>query len=228
MLDLMQPNLFQADEPARAADTAFAEIVFDRPLDNAYTYAVPASLRDQIAVGKRVLVPFGRGDKQTPGFCIGLTPTKPERKVKAILQVLDDEALLTEHLLKLTRWMADYYLCGWGQVLNAVVPAGVKKQAGTRAVPLLELVAESLLPAPLPHLSPKQKRVLEYLQTHPSPAPLREVMDATKCGKMPIEALVEKGYARRFAGRIDQATAVSQDVTPEGGGAPSLAGVLTP
>src|SRR5262249_35732578 len=106
----------------------------------------------------------------------------PERKVKAITQVLDDDALLTDHLLKLTRWMADYYLCGWGQVLNAVVPAGVKKQAGTRLTPMLELVPETLLPNPLPHLSPKQKRVLDYLQAQAGPVELRVVTAETTCG----------------------------------------------
>jgi primosomal protein N' (replication factor Y) len=220
VLDLMQPNLFQADDPANAVDASFAEIVFDRPLDHAYTYAVPASLQDQIAIGKRVLAPFGRGDKQTIGFCVGLTDTKPERKVKAILQVLDDEALLTEHLLKLTRWMADYYLCGWGQVLNAVVPAGVRKQAGTRAVPLLELIPESLLPNPLPHLSPKQKRVHEFLKSHASPIELRQVREGTGCGTAPIEAMVDKGYVRRKAGRVDSTINVSQP-TPREGEAPA-------
>src|SRR6266542_4039183 len=93
MFDLMQPTLFQAGEEfSQPAMSAFAEIVFDRPLDHAYTYAVPPPVRDQIAIGKRVLAPFGRGDKQTIGFCVGLTETKPERKVKAILQVLDDES----------------------------------------------------------------------------------------------------------------------------------------
>jgi primosomal protein N' (replication factor Y) len=210
VLDL-QPNLFQADEPAASADTAFAEIVFDRPLDHAYTYAVPSSLQNAIGVGKRVLAPFGRGDKQTIGFCVGVTDVKPERKVKAIAQVLDEDALLTEHLLKLTRWMADYYLCGWGQVLNAVVPAGVKKRAGTRLTPMLELVPEALLPNPLPHLSPKQKRVHEYLLAHPN-VELRRVVLETGCGNTPIEALVEKGYARRKAGRVETATTVSQPV----------------
>ena len=57
--------------------------------------------------------------------------------------MLDEEPLLTPHLLKLTRWMADYYVCGWGQVLNAVLPSGVKQQAGTRAVPLIELIPEN-------------------------------------------------------------------------------------
>jgi primosomal protein N' (replication factor Y) len=211
VLDLMQPSLFhEAEQPNRAVSTHFAEIVFDRPLDHAYTYAVPVSLQDQIAVGKRVLAPFGRGERQTIGFCVWLTDAKPERKVKAILQVLDDEALLTEHILKLTRWMADYYLCGWGQVLNAVVPAGVRKQAGMRAVPLLELVADAFLPNPLPHLAPKQKQVLEFLKAHPSPIELREVTRLTGFGNAPIKALVDKGYVRRKAGRVESTINVSQ------------------
>jgi primosomal protein N' (replication factor Y) len=213
MLDLMQPSLFhESEQPGKMISTHFVEIVFDRPLDHAYTYAVPLELQDQIGVGKRVLAPFGKGDRHIVGFCVGVTEAKPDRKVKAILQVLDDEALLTEPLLKLTRWMADYYLCGWGQVLNAVVPAGVRKQAGTRLVPMLDLVPDALLPNPLPHFSPKQKQVLEFLKTHPSPMELREVMRGTGFGNAPIKALVEKGYVRRKPGRVSTETRVSQAV----------------
>src|SRR5262249_42308683 len=107
VLDLMQPDLFQPDEAAKTSEGAFAEIRFDWPLDDALTYAVAPFLQHAIGVGKRVLAPFGRGDKETVGFCVGMTDVKPERKVKAIVQVVDEEALLTEHLLKLTRWMAD-------------------------------------------------------------------------------------------------------------------------
>ena len=78
--------------------------------------------------------------------------------------MLDDQALITPDLLKLTRWLADYYLCGWGQVLNAVVPAEVRERAGTHNVILIELVSETLWPKPLPPLTPKQKSVLELLQ----------------------------------------------------------------
>ena len=91
VLDLMQPDLFLSDDTPAIADSAFAEIVFDRPLDHAYTYAIPAALRDRVAVGKRVLAPFGKGDKPTIGFCVGMTEAKPERKVKRIAQVLDEE-----------------------------------------------------------------------------------------------------------------------------------------
>src|SRR5437763_14400646 len=111
-------NLFGEATPAGADPSApvslFAEIVFDRPLDHAYTYGVPDALREHMSVGKRVLAPFGRGDRQTVGFCVGVTSEKPKRAVKTLIRVLDEEALLSEKLLRLTRWLADYYLCGWG------------------------------------------------------------------------------------------------------------------
>src|SRR5436305_10870374 len=128
------------DEPAPTAGL-YADIVFDRPLDAAYTYAVPDHLHDAAGVGKRVEAPFGRGDKTTIGYCVGLKTDAPSREVKSILRVLDDEALLTDNLLRLTRWMADYYLCGWGQVLQAVLPAGVRERAGTRKAVVVEAVS---------------------------------------------------------------------------------------
>ncbi len=159
------PHDLFGDALAPATDNAglYADIVFDRPLDHAYSYAVPAALGAVIAVGKRVQAPFGRGNKSAIGFCVGVKELPPERKVKELRAVLDDEALLTPDLLRLTRWMADYYLCGWGQVLNAVVPAGVKKRAGTREVTFLEVVAAEDLPYPPPTLSAKQAAALEQL-----------------------------------------------------------------
>ena len=91
----MQPNLFgEAQAPAAQASGLFAEIVFDRPLDHAYTYSVPEELRATLTVGKRVQAPFGRGDKATVGFCVCLTNQAPERSVKSLVRVRG-EALLT-------------------------------------------------------------------------------------------------------------------------------------
>ena len=57
------PDMLERMEPAFAS--LFADVVFDRPLDHAYTYAVPDHLREQVAVGKRIEAPFGRGPKST-------------------------------------------------------------------------------------------------------------------------------------------------------------------
>jgi primosomal protein N' (replication factor Y) len=148
----MQRDLFPPEgESAEQKASLFADVVFDRPLDHAFTYAVGDELRSRIAVGKRVRAPFGRGDKATVGYCVRLSDTPPERAVKELVDVLDDEPLLTDDLLRLTRWMADYYLCGWGQVLNAVVPAGAREKAGTRKLTFIEAVPEAELP---PHPNP--------------------------------------------------------------------------
>lgn len=202
-MDSVPLNLF--GEAAAAEGIAlYAEVVFDRPLDHAYSYGVPESLRDAIAVGKRVLVPFGKGDRATVGFCVGLAAEAPAREVKTLLQVLDEDILLSAHLLKLTRWMADYYLCAWGQVLNAIVPAGAKTQAGTRSVALLELIPETLWPHPVPALTAKQKNILEILQAQGKAVEFHEMERLAACGPGPIRSLMDKGLARRKLARIEK------------------------
>jgi primosomal protein N' (replication factor Y) len=205
-----QPNLFD-DEPAPAPTGLFADIVFDRPLDHAYSYAVPPDLAEHVAVGKRVMAPFGKGDKAVPGYCVRLSDQAPDRAVKRILRVLDEETLLTDNLLRLTRWMADYYLCGWGQVLGAVVPAGARDQAGTRAASLVEAVPAGELPDPAPKLSPKQAAALEQLRQHGKPMPLRNLARLARCGLNPVQGLVKKGLVRRVRRRVERFAAAAEE-----------------
>jgi primosomal protein N' (replication factor Y) len=201
----MQRELFASQVPApEQAVGLFADVVFDRPLDHAFTYAVGDGLRERIGVGKRVRAPFGRGDKALVGYCVRLTECPPPREVKELVEVLDDQPLLTDNLLRLTRWMADYYLCGWGQVLNAVVPAGVRDKAGTRTLSFVEAVPEAELPQALPALTAKQKAALTVLRQAGKPLELRQLARQAQCGSSPIEALVLKGLARRAAQRVDQ------------------------
>jgi primosomal protein N' (replication factor Y) len=200
-----------AAEPSQKTGL-FADVVFDRPIDQAYSYAVPEGLRAVVAVGKRVQAPFGKGDKPTVGYCVRLSDTGPDRPVKDIRRVLDDEALLTPDLLRLTRWMADYYLCGWGQVLNAVVPSGAKDQAGTRSLAFLEAVPENEIPAP-PTLTAKQQTALEHLRSANKPVEPRRLARLAQCGLGPVEALVEKGLARRVVRRVEHGAAKDEEPT---------------
>ena len=82
--DNPQRDLFgEVETPALPTSGVFADVVFDRPLDHAYTYLVPEHLWGTIAAGKRVLVPFGKGDKSTIGYCIRVSDAPPPRAVKA-------------------------------------------------------------------------------------------------------------------------------------------------
>src|SRR5688572_1659417 len=190
-------DLFGAADEAPVFAGLCADIVFDRPLDAAYTYAVPDHLQDAVGIGKRVEAPFGRGDRTTIGYCVGLKTEAPAREVKAIQRVLDDEALLTDNLLRLTRWMADYYLCGWGQVLQAVLPAGVRDRAGTRKAVVVEAVPAGESADPPPKLTAKQTSVIEYLRRAGEPLEQRYLTRQTKSGPSVVEALVAKGLIRK-------------------------------
>ncbi len=185
--------------------TLFADVVFDRPLDHAYTYAVPASLTAQIGVGKRVEVPFGKGGKATAGFCVRVTDVEPTSgyEIKSITRVLDDDAIVDEHLMKLTRWMADYYLCGWGQVLHAVVPAGVRDNAGTRVASFVEPLPKEQLPNPLPSVTPQQKAALEKLKKENRPLEVLQLARLAKCTTGVVAGLIKKGLVRKFSERIE-------------------------
>lgn len=182
----------------------YADLVFDRPVDQAFTYSVPEGLRDVIAVGKRVEVPFGRGNKPTPAYCIRLNDHPPDREVKSVIRVLDDEILLDDQLLRLTRWMADYYLCGWGQVLHAVVPAGARERAGTRSALFVEAVPREELPEALPTISAKQKQILDRLRQIGQPIEQAVLAKQLGCGTSPITGLVGKGLVRKSRERVDR------------------------
>jgi primosomal protein N' (replication factor Y) len=213
MTQTIQRDLFAPeDAPAPPAAGLFADVVFDRPLDHAFTYAVGEELRERIGVGKRVRAPFGRGDKTTVGYCVRVSETPPARPVKELVGVLDDEALLDENLLRLTRWMADYYLCGWGQVLNAVIPAGAREQSGTRTHTFVEAMPEGELPSPLPELTKTQDAVLRHLRGLARPVELRRLMTQVHCGSGPVKALVLKGLVRRVQRRVEHFA----DTTGEG------------
>ena len=204
----MQQDLFLEPQPAPAPAALFAEIVFDRPLDQAFTYGVPADLADRVAVGKRLKVPFGRGDRSIIGYCVGVNTNAPERRVKGVLDVLDEHPLLTETLLRLTRWMADYYLCAWGQVLHAVVPAGARQSAGSMKRAFLELVPEAEVPT---KLSPRQRAVLEALRDAGKPLEVRAVQRQVNCGVGVIRTMLQRGLIRQMVKRVDRDLAATEE-----------------
>lgn len=176
------------------ADRLVAEVVVDRPLDRTFEYLVPDGLRELVGPGKRVSVPFGRGNQKLAGYCVGLRdrPSTGHR-LKELDAVLDREPLLSEQMLGLTRWIADRYLCAWGQVLETVIPAGVKKQAGTRELTYFSLAAGVVQRMESERWPAKQRAVLEVLRGATEPVRVDDVAERADCGSGPIKSLEKKG-----------------------------------
>ena len=100
------------------------------PLDGFFTYSVPSSANEQVEVGKRVLVPFGR-NKTYVGIIASMHHQQPEGyQTKDILQVLDSTPMLLGNQLRLWQWIADYYMSPIGEVFKAALPSGLKAEDG--------------------------------------------------------------------------------------------------
>ena len=92
-------------------------------IDKPYDYLAPEELG--IAVGSRVLVPFGRGNRTSEAVVLSLYRAVPEKPLKAIRECLDDEPILTQREIKLALWMRQRYFCTLYDAIHTVLPAAV-------------------------------------------------------------------------------------------------------
>lgn len=119
---MKQEALFEGTE----RETLFAELVLPVPIPRLFTYRVPNIYNDRIKQGQRVIVPFGP-KKILTGVVVTLHQSPPqEYEAKYILEILDDTETITPAQFTLYAWMAEYYMCSLGEVLNAALPSGLK------------------------------------------------------------------------------------------------------
>ena len=210
-----QRQLFETEpepwELAAQEQRIVATVVLEEGATGEYDYLVPERFCDEslsdrlLEVGRRVRVPFGRSNRAVTAYCVQLQAKAVDSsRLKAVGDVIDGDTLLSPAMLRLTRWMADYYLCPWGQVLQAVVPAGVRKLAGTRQVTLLQVppdVKENLVQQNVS--SKQQRKALEVLAASSRPLTQRQLGEAAGCTVGPIKQLLKKGLIEASAKRVD-------------------------
>ncbi|MBL7850690.1 MAG: primosomal protein N' [Cyclobacteriaceae bacterium] len=122
----MNPPTTTPESSYSRDQTLFAELIVPVPVRKYFTYRVPAAWNDRIRVGQRVIVPFG-ARKILTGVVTRLHNTPPtEYEARYLLELLDETESITPLQFRLFEWMADYYMCSPGEVLNAALPAGLK------------------------------------------------------------------------------------------------------
>jgi primosomal protein N' (replication factor Y) (superfamily II helicase) len=138
------------------------DIALHIPLDRTFTYLVSPELQSSAAVGKRVLVPFG--SKHLTGVIVGMPATTTVSGLKPINDILDVIPTFSPDLLALTKWIAEYYLAPWGEVLRAATPQGLSQESKTM-VHLLVQNVDSLLQT-TKKSAPRQNAILQALQSN--------------------------------------------------------------
>ncbi len=120
-------------------DLCIATVAVEQAVDRELDYIVPPDLRDLIAVGQRVRVPLGRGNRQALACVVQVKNHSdfPLSRLKQLISIDDQRSLLRPQVLELARWMSRYYVTPLGTVLESVIPAAVKKRTGLGQITLV-------------------------------------------------------------------------------------------
>ena len=187
---------------------AFCDIALPVPLDTTFTYRIPGgngllANGAQPVIGGRVLVPFR--EQRLSGVVVALHDREPSVKTKPVLQVLDTAPVLDERLMRLARWIAEYYLAPMGEVFRTMLPLAAEfrrarayriTDAGQLALHQAGMSGSSARSRKGPLEQMLEFRVLDYLAERES---VREpaLKSATHTDNKILAALVRKKWITR-------------------------------
>src|SRR5580692_7636056 len=182
----------------------FCDVALAVPLDMVFTYAVPPGMEP--VVGGRVLVPFRQ--QRMSGIVVELHDRPPQVKtqqIKRVIEALDLTPVLDGQLLKLGKWIADYYLAPAGEVFRTMLPLSAEfkrsveyriTDEGRMALHLAGMSGSSGRSKRTPEQQLIEFRVLDYLAERES---VREesLRTATQVSNALLSGMVRKKWIAR-------------------------------
>ena len=167
----------------------YCDVALPVPVDRAFTYEIPATLRERIQVGARAWVPIG--SRRLIGVVLSLGSKAPPQETRLVDKLLDDEPVLDERLLALGKWIAEYYCSPIGEVYKSMLPlAGEVRQSKTYSLTAkghemarqLTVAAESDPASAVLALLADRPRSVEYLSSK------------TKQARVTLRSLAKRGW----------------------------------
>lgn len=169
----------------------FAEVLLPLPVKGYFSYRIPQELNGWIEPGMRVVVQFGQ--KKFYTALVRRVHDQPPmvRSIKYVLDVIDEFPVVNEKQFALWEWMAGYYLCSVGEVMNAALPSAYKLASETRVVLDPEYIKDSGV------LTDREFMVSEALE-------LQQILSLTDISRITgtakvvplIKTMIEKGIIR--------------------------------
>jgi len=169
--------------------TLFADVLLPLPVGATFTYRIPFDLNSQVKEGIRVVVQFGARKIYT-ALILRIHQEVPKEHIpKYILSVLDEEPIVSPVQFKFWQWLADYYLCFKGEVMNAALPSALKLASESK------IALNPVLPDDLSTLNEKELLLVEALHNRKTIAisEVAKILDQQKTIPV-IKTLIEKGF----------------------------------
>lgn len=165
-----------------------ARVSLEIALRKEFDYLIPPGLMGQVEIGTRVQAPFGA--RKIFGTVTALAEESAHTNLKAILRVVGTQTLVTPKILKLARWIADYYCCAPEIALKSVLPEVVrKKEEGWKK----QLFARALhVTGEFPELPKRQQDVWNIIEERRE-MPLAELLELAETTAATVRKLEDRG-----------------------------------
>ncbi|HEY6098657.1 MAG TPA: primosomal protein N', partial [Anaeromyxobacter sp.] len=176
------------------------EVAVAAAVRGTFTYRVPSALAEEVKLGARVAVPFGRSRRAT-GYVVGFPVAPPDGlELRDVAAVLDALPPFTPKLVELIRWAEEYYLAPPGELLRAALPPGLNTRKGAlpparRGVEYAEADPSAAAAVAVLSRAPAQRALLEYLLAR-GRIPVDELRAAFPRGRAALGTLARRGLVR--------------------------------
>lgn len=189
--------------------TGFVEVALPVPLFQTFTYELGPDSAAIPAPGTRVVVPF-RNRKEI-GIVLNASEGPIPKKVKRVIEVPDDEPALSEHVIALCRWIAEYYVVPPGIVLRSALPAALSGAAQPQPARKTQRVVR--LREDLPTLThrekafaraPQQRALFELIESLGGTSTLEHLLEQLQFSPSVLRSLEKRGLIRVDAEEIDR------------------------
>ncbi len=164
-----------------------ARVSLEIPLRKEFDYSIPAELAGQIDVGSRVQVPFG--PRKILGVVTAVAEESGQANLKPIIKVIGAQTLVTPKVLKLARWIGEYYCCAPEIALKSVLPEAVRKEDASWRERLLVRVLP--FSGEFPKLTKRQQEVWNLVEERRE-LPLAELLELTKANVTAVRRLEDR------------------------------------
>ena len=193
-----------------------ARVITGLALNREFDYLVPEKLRDSVRVGSRVLVPFGR--RSIYGFVTALPDSSDFRgTLRPIASVSSSVPLFDEKMLRLARWMSDYYAAPFEDAVAATIPAAVRHPSADfkRRLAATRLPSARPTDDELAALARRSPRVAEAwkLLVPGVPFPLADLERQASVSRASLKSLEKRGWIT-VGPQIEMRTPRAMDVVP--------------
>lgn len=185
-----------------------------KQLNRTFDYNIPSNLEDQIFIGTKVLVPFGRKKDLEEGFVVGFKE-KSEYTVKDIAKLED---ALTENQIQLAKWMAKRYFCNVSDCIKLMQTPGTRTKQNKvqdktiqtiylkKDVEEIEYEIESGIIK-----SEKHKKILNFVKDNEG-ATIPEIEMFTDCSRAIVNTLLKNGYVEMVEKKIERNPLLDKEI----------------